>query len=74
MDTSTPGFVTAVNRNGVKQYIPMLWLDPTGPFAGQFKLPPSARKAAAAEKTAKKAATTKTPPVGGDKKEAPSWP
>lgn len=73
MPTLDPDFVTAVNRNGVKQYIPRHWLDPDSPFADQFRLPPSARKATA-EKPAKQAASTKKPRQSGGSKEAPSWP
>ena len=61
-----PDFVTAVNRNGVKQYIPRHWLDPDSPFADQFRLPPSARKATA-EKPAKQARSTTKTPLSGDK-------
>lgn len=36
-------FVEAVNKNGVKQTIPKHWLEDGGPFADQFRLPPSAK-------------------------------
>lgn len=39
-----PTFVTAVNRNGVKQRIPIAWLDEGSPFADDFALPPSVRE------------------------------
>lgn len=36
-------FIEAVNSNGAKQTIPQHWLEEGGPFADQFRLPPSAK-------------------------------
>ena len=66
MPTLDPNFITVVNSNGVKQYVPRAWLDPESPFASQFRLPPSARKAAAGKPAKKARPTTKTP-LSGDK-------
>ena len=72
-----PGFVEAVNRNGVKQVIPAAYLEPGSPFANDFRLPPStvARRGresgqgAPASDKRPKGRNTETPPSGDDKKE-----
>lgn len=39
-------FIEAVNKNGVKQIIPRVWMEDGSPFAGQFRLTRRADKAA----------------------------
>lgn len=66
-------FTEAVNRNGIKQVIPKSWLEDGSPFAGQFRLPPSAvaRRAKAAQKPADRSGDSQpeTPPSGDNEKE-----
>ena len=58
-----PVFVTAVNRNGVKQRIPREWLNSNSPFARDFRLPPSAQRSTPATNAGSRPTAPVEPPM-----------